>query len=238
VKRWRLLSAGVLALVLLAVATWQVSRARCFQLVGEVICRVETSKPVVALTFDDGPRARGVDAVLAELEPRGIKATFFLIGNEIERNPGLAERLVQAGHELGNHSTSHKRMVGRLPAFHTHEIARTDALLRAAGASPTLFRPPYGKRLIGLPLAAERAGYRIITADVEDSGLETLTPQAYADAMLAQVRPGSILLMHPMYGPNQTARDALPLILDGLTARGYQVTTVSGLLAAAKAPAP
>ncbi len=229
----RPIAVAALVLGLLAIGAWQVSRERCFQLVGEVTCRVETDRPIVALSFDDGPTAYGVDEVLAVLEPRGVKATFFLIGQDVARNPALAARLVQAGHEIGNHSWSHRRMVGRLPAFHADEIARTDEVLRAAGANPALFRPPYGKKLVGLPLAVDRAGLRMVTWEVEDGGLEQGTPRAYADAILAQVRPGSIILMHPMYGRKGTARAALPLVLDGLAARGYEVTTVSGLLAAA-----
>lgn len=226
--RGRLLPLALLG-VLVAAGAWQVSRIPCWQLVGEVTCRVETDRPVVALTFDDGPTPAGVDAVLDVLNARGVKATFFLIGQEAAQRPELVRRLIGAGHEVGNHSWSHRRMVGRLPAFHAREIADTDAALRAAGAAPVLFRPPYGKRLIGLPLAVEKAGYRMVTWDVDDGGLETLTPEAYAAALLAEVKPGSIILVHPMYGANGTARAALPILLDGLTARGYQVTTVSAL---------
>lgn len=217
----------------LGAALFQISRSRCHQLVGSAICRVETNEKIVALTFDDGPTPGGVAAVRAALEPRGIRATFFLVGSDIARTPDLAHQLQMAGHELGNHSFSHSRMIGRLPGFHTREIAETDALLRKAGATPTLFRPPYGKRLIGLPIAVNRAGYRMITWDVDDGGLESGTAEAYASAILKQVKPGSIILIHPMYSGNGSAREALPLILDGLAARGYRITTVSGLISAA-----
>lgn len=75
-------------LVISATALWQLSKARCLQMVGEVTCRIETDRTIVALTFDDGPTPEGVDAVLAELGPRGITATFFLIGNRMEKFPG------------------------------------------------------------------------------------------------------------------------------------------------------
>lgn len=217
----------------LAYGAFLVSRAPCFQLVGTAVCRVETSQPLVALSFDDGPTPLGVDAVLPVLEAHGVKATFFLVGNEMERHPGLAARLKAAGHELGNHSKSHVRMVGRLPGFHAVEIASTDRQLREAGEThPTLFRPPYGKRLIGLPLALRSAGYRTITWSLDEGPVANATPEAYAAHFVANARPGDILLIHPMYGPNQTARDALPLILEGLKARGLRPTTVSELLAA------
>jgi peptidoglycan/xylan/chitin deacetylase (PgdA/CDA1 family) len=217
-------------LVLSAAAIWQLSKARCLQLVGEVTCRVETEAKLVALTFDDGPTPEGVDAVLAELGPRGIQATFFLIGSRMEKFPGQAERLITAGHELGNHTYSHQRNLGRSQDFYAGEIAKTGALLKAAGSDTTLFRPPFGKRLIGLPLEVERAGYRTIMWDVEDQPEKFTEPRAFAQDILARVRPGSIILIHPMYRHNQTARDALPIILDGLKSQGYEVVTVSELL--------
>lgn len=222
--------ASAIVLTLSAAAVWQLSKARCVQLVGEVTCRVNTEGKVVALTFDDGPTPEGVDAVLAALGPRGITATFFVIGNRMERFPGQAERLVAAGHELGNHTYSHQRNLGRSQAFYAAEIARTDALLKAAGSDTNLFRPPFGKRLIGLPLEAERAGYRTIMWDVEDQPERFTEPRAFAQDILARVRPGSIILIHPMYRHNHVARDALPIILDGLHSQGYEVVTVSELL--------
>jgi peptidoglycan-N-acetylglucosamine deacetylase len=228
----RTLLVALALLILLTFAGWRISKARCFQLVGSVTCHAETNQKIVALSFDDGPTPEGVDAVLGELEPRGIKATFFLIGNWMEKWPGQARRLVGAGHELGNHTYSHTRMIGKLPSAYDSEIARTDRLLKAEGAiNPTLFRPPFGKRLIGLPMAVDRAGYRTIMWDVEDDAEHFSDPKAYAADILARVRPGSIILMHPMYRHNQTAKKALPLVLDGLKARGYRIVPVGELLA-------
>ena len=225
------LSATLLIALLTMGGLWRVSKARCFQLVGEVTCRVQTDQRVVALSFDDGPTPEGVNVVLAQLERFDARATFFLIGREMERHPGQAERLLAAGQELGNHSWSHQRNIGHLPSFYRAEVRRTDLALRAAGAQPRLFRPPFGKRLVGLPLAVEEAGYRMVTWDVEDQPERFTDPRAYADDILARVQPGSIILMHPMYHHAQTARDALPLVLEGLAERGYAVVSVSELLA-------
>jgi len=221
---------AAIALILSAALVWQLSKARCMQLVGEVTCRVETEEKLVALTFDDGPTPEGVDAVLAELEPRGITATFFLIGSRMVKFPGQAERLIAAGHELGNHTYSHQRNLGRSQEFYANEIAKTRVLLQAAGSDTKLFRPPFGKRLIGLPLEVERAGYRTIMWDVEDQPEKFTQASAFAQNILARVRPGSIILIHPMYRHNQVARDALPIVLDGLRSQGYAVVTVSELL--------
>lgn len=226
----RKLAVAALLVLALAFGLWRVSKARCLQLVGEVTCRVETAERVVALSFDDGPTPAGVDAVLPVLKRYGARATFFLIGRHVAGNPGQAERLLAAGHELGNHSYSHVQNIGHLPGFYREEVVRTHALLRQAGAEPVLFRPPFGKRLIGLPLAVEAAGYRMVTWDVEGQPELFDRPAAYAQDILARVQPGSIILIHPMYRGNQTERDAIPLVLEGLARQGYRVVTVSQLL--------
>jgi peptidoglycan/xylan/chitin deacetylase (PgdA/CDA1 family) len=231
---------GGLALTLgagLAFGLREVARARCFVLTGSNVCRVETQVPLVALTFDDGPTELGLDAVLPVLERHGVRATFFLTGREVAHRPDLARRLVAAGHELGNHSFSHDAMVFRSSGFYDREIAETERLLAAAGGGSGLFRPPYGKKLAGLPLAVERAGLTMVTWNVEDP--VTSDPIAFARQIVERARPGSIILIHPMNPANATARAALPLVLDGLAARGLKAVTVGELRAAgARAPTP
>lgn len=144
-------------------------------------------------------------------------------------------RIVADGHEVGNHSLSHRRMVLHSSSFYDREIRQTDAILRAAGApKPTLFRPPYGKKLFGLPLAVERNGYKMVMWDSGDP--PDRDPRVYADKVLAQVRPGSIIVIHPMFQSRETERKALPLILEGLKQRGLRSVTVSDLIAAADKP--
>ena len=232
-RRWLLLGLGVLVVVAAGFfAAWRISSQRCFVLTGHVTCRVETRAPLVALTFDDGPTDLGLDSLLPELARHHARATFFVIGETVARRPDLAARLIAAGHELGDHSYTHRRMVGRPGRWYDRELALTEARLAAAGSRSRLFRPPYGKKLVGLPLAVERHGLRMITWDVEDPA--ATDPAAYARQVLAEVRPGSIILMHPMYPSNATARAALPLILDGLAAKGLKAVTVGELLGAAE----
>ena len=223
--------AGVLALLLgLQVTALEISKARCFSLVGEAICRVETETPVVALTFDDGPTRIGVDLATNVLRENDARGTFFLIGREIAGREDLVRRLVADGHEIGNHSYSHPRMIFRWPSYHDEQISRADAILRRSGVStPGLFRPPYGRKLVGLPNALARHDYRMIMWDVEDPSGVT-DARAYADHVVRQARPGSIILMHVMYSPNHVAREALPLVVRGLRARGFRLVTVSELL--------
>lgn len=230
-RPWTIVASVILIALLGAFGLWRASKAECWQLVGDVVCRVETDRKIVALSFDDGPTPEGVDVVLRELDKRDVTATFFLIGNRMEKFPGTAERLRAAGHELGNHSFSHKRMIGQSQAYYTEEIAHTDDLLRKAGMiDPVLFRPPFGKRLFGLPLAVRNAGYRTIMWDVADDVAHHPEPKDYARDIVSRVRPGSIILMHPMYYGNTVERAALPLVLDGLVEKGYRIVPVGKLL--------
>lgn len=229
-RRWQWILLATVALLLALLYTlFEISRAKCWQLIGTPVCQVATQEKLVALSFDDGPTKAGVDAVLPILAAHDARATFFLIGNDLAKSPGQGRRLLEAGHELGNHSYTHGRMWGLFPGGYEAEIRRTDALLRAEGAAPAFFRPPYGKRLTGLPIAVDRTGYRTIMWTFEDPMRET-DPQRYAETILSEIRPGAVVIMHIMYSGNRTARDALPLILAGLKARGYRAVTVGELL--------
>ncbi|HEX9965330.1 MAG TPA: polysaccharide deacetylase family protein [Allosphingosinicella sp.] len=231
--RARWVAAALILALAVAAALWAVSNARCFALVGEIICRVETDRPMVALTFDDGPTEPGVAAALDSLRAGGARATFFLIGREAGERPHLVRRIVAQGHEIANHSLSHRVMIGRSAGFYDAEIGETHRRLVAAGAPPPkLFRPPYGKKLWGLPAAARRHGYEMVMIDVEEPLVED--PRAYADRVVRGARPGSILLMHLMYRANGTAREALPLVIRGLRARGFRIVSVGELLDAGR----
>ncbi len=235
-RRGRLAIAGfaVALAVGLAVGLQTLSRARCFALGAPALCRVDTDKPLVALTFDDGPTDLGVDAVLPILAEHHAQATFFLIGEQLARRPDLAARLRAAGHELGNHSYSHRRMAMHSGGFYEREVADTEALLARTGSRSGLFRPPYGKKLLGLPLTLRRHGLTMTMWDVEDPN--TKDPAAYAAEVVSKARPGSIILMHPMYPANATAREALPAILQGLRTRGLRAVSVGTLLRETGAP--
>lgn len=120
-KRFVLITLGILAGAYLL---WRVSNARTFQFFGKIIPRVATPDSVVALTFDDGPTAEYTDRVLDVLRERGVRATFFVTGREVEANPEQAASIVRAGHELGNHSYSHPARVLKTPTRIREEVER------------------------------------------------------------------------------------------------------------------
>lgn len=233
-RRALIATAALAALMLLMVGTWALSRARSFQLFGRIVSRVETDRKVVALTFDDGPAPGATERVVAVLAEKGIKGTFFLIGHDLQENPALGRELAAAGHELGNHTWSHEQMVLKSPSFIEREIVSTDSLIRLAGyRGPIRFRPPFCKKLIGLPWFLSRTGRVSITWDVEpDSYPEVASdPALIVGHVLEHVRPGSIILLHVMYPSRDASLRAVGPLIDSLKGRGYTFATVSELLA-------
>ncbi len=226
---------GLLVLAICLVGLWKLSGSRSFQLFGGLVTRVETSAPVVALTFDDGPTPQGTDRILSILSQSGVRATFFLTGAELERNPEAGRQILAAGHEVGNHSYSHRRMVLRSPAFIRQEVEHTDSLIRDLGyTGPIAFRPPYGKRLFLLPRYLHQQQRPTLLWDIEpesDPGIAG-SAERIAEDVLKRVQPGSIILLHVMYPSRAESLRAVPMIIEGLQEQGFRFVTVSELLAA------
>jgi peptidoglycan/xylan/chitin deacetylase (PgdA/CDA1 family) len=230
-----------LALLLLAAAlygSFHLSRARTFQLFGEIVPRVETERSVVALTFDDGPRNDTVDEILAALDKHKVKATFFVCGADVEKHRQAAAKLVRAGHELGNHSYSHQRMVFKSPKFIRDEFERTDALIRAAGhRGPIHVRAPYCKKLVALPWYFRQHGRIHVTFDVEPESDPKIdgNPSLIITHVIEKTEPGSIVLLHPWYRGREASRASIDLIVAGLKNKGLTFVTVNELLQLRKA---
>jgi peptidoglycan/xylan/chitin deacetylase (PgdA/CDA1 family) len=233
-RTWTIVVASVLVVALAGAFTlFEVSKSRTFQFFGTLVNRVETGEKIVALTLDDGPDPAGAHAILDTLRSRQVPATFFLIGRDIAAHPDLAHDIAAAGHEIGNHSFSHDRMIGVTPAWVADEVEATDALIRTTGyTGEILFRPPNGKKLFALPHYLADHNRITITWDVEPDSEGNPDAAAIERATVDQVRPGSIILLHAMYGSREPTRQALGPILDRLKQRGYRFVTVSQLLAA------
>jgi chitin deacetylase len=232
-KRTRVTLTAAIAIIAVIAAAFQISKSRTFQFFGEIVPRVNTRQKVVALTFDDGPTPGITEEVLSTLNEEGVKATFFVIGEDLERNPEEGRKIVAAGHELGNHTYSHERMVLKTPSFIESEIERTDQLIRQAGYQSAIhFRPPYGKKLILLPYFLSKTSRKTITWDVEPDSY----PEIAADAnriiahVMEKSSPGSIILLHVMYKSRGESLKAVKGIITGLKGEGYSFKTVSEML--------
>jgi chitin deacetylase len=219
-------------IVLVAAATlWQISKSRTFQFFGTIVPRVNTEQRVVALTFDDGPTKGATDEVLKVLNEANVKATFFLIGAELEQNPEEGRKVAAAGHEIGNHTYSHDRMLLVTPSFVRQEIEKTDSLIRSTGYQGEInFRPPFGKKLLALPYYLSRAGRKTIMWDVEPDS-SPLDADRITEATTRAVRPGSIILLHVMYPNRRESLKAVRGIIESLRKDRYDFVTISRLIA-------
>ncbi len=222
-------SLSILALIALAFGAFFLSKSRSFQLFGRLVTRVETGKKLIALTIDDGP-SENTEEILKTLRALDIPATFFLCGGAIEERPGDARAIIAAGHAVGNHTYSHRRMLMVSLADCAREVGDTSRLIREAGYTGEIyFRPPYFKRLLALPWYLAREGITTVLADVEPETVlgADADAEALSNYITAQARPGSILLMHPMY--NENALEAIRLAAPRLMAEGYSFVTVEQL---------
>lgn len=227
---------GLLVFAVFLYLLFKISKSRTFQFFGEIVARVETDKKIVALTFDDAPTAHS-DEVLDILAEKDVLATFYVIGENIEKHPEEARNIVEAGHELGNHSYSHQRFLLKPLSFVELEIEKTNQLIREAGyEGEVTFRPPFGKKLFLLPWYLSKHDIKTIMVDVE---AETYMPKLESDEekkdflsdyTIEQTKSGSIILLHPFCESCKSSRDAIGAIIDGLQTKGYQFVTVAELL--------
>jgi peptidoglycan-N-acetylglucosamine deacetylase len=192
--------------------------------------QARVDQPYIAMTFDDGPSAENTPRLLEMLKQRNIKATFFLIGQNVASNPDLVRRILAEGHEIGNHSWTHPQLSKLSDDRVTAEITQTqDAIKEASGFTPTLLRPPYGAIT---PRQREwiesRFGLNIILWSVDPFDWKRPGASVITQRILSQTRPGAIILSHDIH--KQTV-DAMPATLDALIAKGYKFATVSQLIA-------
>ena len=190
---------------------------------------VHVDGPYIAMTFDDGPSATLTPKLLDILATHHIKATFFVIGENVAEHPEIVARATREGHEIGNHSWSHPNFAKMSDAGVRSQLQRTDdAIKSATGARPTLLRPPYGsittreKRWIH-----DQFGYQIILWDVDPYDWKRPGPSVVRGRILKETRPGSIVLSHDIH-PGTI--EAMPSTLDALEAKGFKFVTVSELI--------
>jgi len=223
---------ALLAICLLAVCGYgllQISKSRTFQFFGSIVNRVDTEEKVIALTFDDGPELYTKD-ILNVLSDKQVRATFFIIGERLNDNLDIGKEIVEQGHELGNHSYTHQRFLLKSQSFIDTEIQETNKLIREAGYEGAItFRPPYGKKLLGLPWYLNKHKIETIMVDVEPDTYGS-TSDFFVEYTVANTKAGSIILLHPFCDTCSEQRKAVPLIIDALKEKGYTFLTVSELL--------
>ncbi|MEW1954033.1 polysaccharide deacetylase family protein [Terrabacter sp. NPDC080008] len=193
----------------------------------------------VALTFDDGPHPKWTPRVLAALEAEGVPATFFCLGRNV-RDHGALHHDSVGHHELANHTFDHPDLGRHDWAGCRDQITRTSRIMEQTyGATPTLFRPPYGHVGGAAVLAAAELGLTTVLWSAQArEDLVAAHPDGIVDDIASQVRPGSIVLAHDTGGDDRLVTiDRLRAVIARLREEGYAFVTVSALLAGSSATA-
>lgn len=184
---------------------------------------IDPSKPMVAITFDDGP-CKNTNRILDILAANGAVATFFEVGRNVNSYPDIVRRTVEMGNEIGSHSYDHPQLTALGYSAIRNQVDWTNnAFINAIGYAPTLFRPPYGSRSSSVDSAVNMP---MILWSVDTLDWKSRNANSVYNVTMNNTRDGSIVLMHSLY---TTTADALERILPALAAQGYQFVTVSEL---------
>ena len=198
--------------------------------IGVTHSRGLRSQPYIAMTFDDGPHSSNTPRLLDILRQRNIKATFYVIGRNVDMYPHLTRRIVAEGHEIGNHTYTHRNLKTLSDSQVMTEMTRTrSAIVKATGVQPRTMRPPYGALYQRQrELIMNKFGYPTIMWAVDPRDWQRPGVSVVKSRILSgTTKRGSIVLAHDLHAPTV---DAMPSTLDGLLAKGFKFVTVSQLL--------
>ena len=219
-----------------AAATWSAPAAAphvpALAAVLGIARRVEGARGV-ALTFDDGPHPAGTPAVLGALERGGARATFFLVGEQVRRDPSLASEIVAAGHAVALHGDRHRCQLRLTPATLDDDLARVAATVaEATGGAPALYRPPYGIfSAAGLALVRRRGWRELLWSRWGCDWRANTTSAAIARRATRDLSAGDVILLHDAdtysaAGSWRRTAQALPAVLEAVALAGLQTVAL------------
>jgi len=214
------------------------------QVFGKVYHEGNSSEKVIALTFDDGPNEPYTSEILDILDSYNVRATFFVVGKNVELYPETAKRIIAEGHVLGNHSYSHDAFE-TLTQYDSDDLRMAqEAILNTARVSPTNYSPPHGIKTPWELESAEELGmititWSVSTDELDDEAIfDEPSLKAGVKEIISEVESGEIILLYDGYGTNHgdsesdlsLTVEALPLIIEQLQDKGYKFVTVPELL--------
>lgn len=220
--------AGVALLVLaLLLSLFSVAGSRKETMQADAPARVEDTTPLIALTFDDGPRRDTTTKLLDGLAERGVPATFFLIGEQLIGNEDIVRRMDEEGHQIGIHTYDHVLLTGLNQADFDAQVGKTRQMLKnILGHNDFVLRPPYGLYDEGVQAKAE-CSIILWSIDPEDWGDKN--PERIVRHIVDNAEDGDVVLLHDIY---PTSVEAALRVVDELHAKGYLFVTVDQLFAA------
>ena len=191
------------------------------------------------MTFDDGPYGAPTIEVLNILQKENVHATFFVIGQNVEKYPALAKEIVADGNIIANHSYDHPKNLPKIPLKEFDlELSKTEnAIFSATGLKPRLFRAPYGNTSPEMLKELETQNYTLVgwNVDPTDWNYPKSTPELIEKTVLAEVKPDAIILFHDgrdthIAYPRENLIQALPETIEALKKEGYTFVTIDKLL--------
>jgi peptidoglycan-N-acetylglucosamine deacetylase len=189
-------------------------------------------EPLLALTYDDGPSPVNTPRLLDILRERQARATFFVVGSEVDRNTDLLARVAAEGHEIGNHSISHTNPLELDDNALRADIERAHEAISRVVAGPSLYRPPFGKKPKESAGICRALGMTSVLWSIDSGDTRGFATDRIVHEVVGRARPGDIVLMHDGGEHRPRTLEATRRILEELTARGYRFVTVSELFAA------
>jgi peptidoglycan/xylan/chitin deacetylase (PgdA/CDA1 family) len=202
---------------------WVKTRWFIKKLFAGFVWSIPDSGRTVYLTFDDGPTPQVTEWVLALLKEHGIKATFFCIGNNIEKHPDIFRKVVDSGHSIGNHTFNHLNGWDTGNAAYFENTEACEYIMQKEGVTTNLFRPPYGKITGRQAKELRTRGYQIIMWDVLSADFDrTITPEKCLRNVVDNVRNGSVIIFHDSIKAQENLRYALPKAIEYLKGKGYR----------------
>jgi len=185
----------------------------------------------IALTFDDGPHPRYTPKILDILEEYGVKATFFVVGVNAEYYPDTMEKIIEKGHEIGNHTYSHPHVSCLNSETLEREVEKCESAIYGLTDYKTkLFRPPEGMIDADVRTVLRSLDYKVILWDIDTQDWANTPPDKISDYVVENVTSGDIILMHDYVAHNSPTPDALRSFLPKLLEKGYHFVVVSELI--------
>ena len=194
------------------------------------VWRMPTRQKIVYLTFDDGPTPEITNWVLNQLQKFEAKATFFCIGNNIEKNPTIFHRIITDGHTIGNHTFNHVKGWNTSANDYVYEVEKCEEVIVESSVKrhkSRLFRPPYGKIKPSQAKLLRSKGYKIIMWDVLSGDYDTtISKEKCLKNVLHHVESGSIIVFHDSVKAFPNLEYTLPKTLSFLTEKGYKMKVI------------
>ncbi len=196
----------------------------------KIICKADTDKKEIAISFDDGPAINYTKQILKVLKNENVKATFFCIGNRIAGNENILQQINSEGHVIGNHSYSHHFWFDMYSAKKMqHDMKQMDEeMIRVTGLKPKLFRPPYGVTNPNLKKAIIKGGYTPVGWSVRSMDTVIKDEDKLLTKINAGIKSGAVFLFHDT---SKTTLNVLPEFIKEVKKRGYNIIPLDKLLA-------